>query len=252
MKIRIIHIDDEQQTLDFCKTIFTKVERIEYLENFTSPEKAINFLENEKVDLIFCDMEMPEHNGLWFANNIPYNIPIVFLTAHSDFAIDAFEACALHYLVKPLTIAQVNNVVNRFDSVLFQPKIYKEQINQFYNNYLNRKNNESPTRIYINNIGKIIIIELDELIYLEGAGNYTKFYTTDGEVHTSSKNLKIYDDAMTANTSFIRIHRSYIINKKYVKQIIKDNNHQWIIEMKNKNRLEISKGKLDEILQLLH
>lgn len=252
MKIRIIHIDDEQQTLDFCKSIFTKVERIEYLKNFTSPEKAIHFLENEKVDLIFCDMEMPVHNGLWLANNIPYNIPIVFLTAHSDFALDAFEACALHYLVKPLTIAQVNNVINRFDSVLFQPKVYKEQINQFYNNYLNRKNNEIPTRIYINNIGKIIIIELEELIYMEGAGNYTRFYMQDGEIHTSSKNLKIYDDAMTANTSFIRIHRSYIINKKFVKQILKDNNHQWIIEMKNKNRLEISKGKLDEILQQLN
>ncbi|MFX9050276.1 LytTR family DNA-binding domain-containing protein, partial [Acinetobacter baumannii] len=65
------------------------------------------------------------------------------------------------------------------------------------------------------------------------------------------KNLKVYDDAIVHHPSFIRIHRSYIINKTFVKQIVKANNQQWFIEMKNQEKLEISKGRLEEILEQL-
>ena len=248
-KIKIIHIDDEKQTLEYCKKIFKNIDVLDYQEGFNSPIEAIEYLNGNKIDLIFCDIEMPIHNGLWVANNLPYNIPIVFITAHTGFAVDAFEACALHYLIKPLSIEQVNIVLTRFNNLAINQNVFKEQVAQFYNQYLPQSPKTYPTRIYINNIGRIIIVNLSELMYMEGAGNYTKFYMHNGDVHTSSKNLKMYDDSIVYQPNFIRIHRSHIINKEFVKQIIKLNTHQWYIEMRNDEKLEISKGKLDEILE---
>lgn len=250
-KISIVHIDDDVKTLDYCKKLFLSHPLLDYQQGFSSATDAIDYLNNNKVDLIFCDIEMPEHNGLWLSNNLPYFAPIVFITAHTGFAVDAFEACALHYLIKPLTAENLNTVVDRFQNQGFKQSHLKEQITQFYTQYLPQNTQKHPSRIYINNIGKIIIVNLQDTMYLVGAGVYTKFTMTNGEVHTSSKNLKVYDDAIAYHPDFIRIHRSYLVNKKYVKQIHKTNNQQWFVEMNNGEKLELSKGRIEELLNQL-
>ncbi len=250
-KIKIIHIDDEIKTIEYCKKIFSLNNVISYQNGFLNAKEAINFLDDNKIDLIFCDIEMPVYNGLWLANNLPYSIPIVFITAHTGFAVGAFEACALHYLIKPFTVEHLNLVIERFQSQHSKQTFSKDQVAQFYNNYLPQNSQTQPTRIYINNIGKIIIVNLNELMYLNGVGNYTKFYMSNGDIHTSSKSLKVYADALEYNNDFIRIHRAHLVNKQNVKQILKTNQQQWFAEMNNGEKLELSKGRIDEILEQL-
>ncbi len=250
-KIKVIHIDDDAKTLEYCKKIFLLHSSIIYEGGFSNAKDAICFLDDKKVDLIFCDIEMPNQNGLWVANNLPYSIPIVFITAHTGFAVGAFEACALHYLIKPFTLEHLNIVIERFQNQYSKQSFSKEQVAQFYNNYLPQNTQVQPTRIYINNIGKIIIVNLNELMYLNGVGNYTKFYMFNGDVYTSSKSLKVYADALAYNCDFIRIHRAHLVNKKNIKQIIKANQQQWFAEMNNGEKLELSKGRIDEILEQL-
>jgi len=250
-KIRIIHIDDDSETLASCKILFQKNSSIEYKAGFSNAKDAIDYLKDIKADLIFCDIEMPVHNGLWLANNLSTTIPIVFITAHSGFAVEAFEACALHYLIKPLSEEQLANVISRFENQELKNHYLKEQVAQFYNQYLPQDKQDFPRRIYINNIGKIIIIDLSDVLYMVGAGNYTKFTMANGDVHTSSKNLKVYDDAIIHHPDFIRIHRSYLVNKKYIKQILKSNKQLWFVEMQKNEKLELSKGMIDEILEQL-
>ena len=250
-KIRIVHIDDDSETLLHCKILFQANPLIDYISGFTNTEDAINFLKEVKVDLIFCDIQMPGNNGLWLANNLPFLAPIVFITAHSGFAVEAFEACALHYLIKPLSEEQIINVLDRFKNQELKNSFLKEQVAQFYNQYLPQNKQDYPNRIYINNIGKIIIINLSEVLYMVGAGNYTKFTMVNGDIHTSSKNLKVYDDAILYHPDFIRVHRSYLVNKKYIKQILKSNKQLWFVEMQNNEKLELSKGRIDEILEQL-
>ena len=88
-------------------------------------------------------------------------------------------------------------------------------------------------------------------MYLNGVVNYTKFYMVNGDIHTSSKSLKVYADALVYNKDFIRIHRAHLVNKKNVKQILKTNQQQWFAEMNNGEKLELSKGRIDEILEQL-
>lgn len=251
MQINIIHIDDDTKTLDYCKKIFTNHPALNYRGGFTKPSDAIDFLANEQIDLVFCDIEMPTHNGLWVANHLPYKIPIVFVTAHTGYAVDAFEACALHYLIKPFSASQLANVLERFNPKELKNVNLQEQVSQFYNNYLPQNNTTYPNKIYISGIGKIIIIDLSNVLYIEGLNNYTKFVMLNKEEHTSSKNLKNYTDALTYHPSFVRIHRSYLVNKNNVIKIHKHSNQQWYAEMSNGEKLELSKNRLDEILVLL-
>ncbi len=250
-RIKIIHIDDDAKTIAYCKKLFQSNHLLSYEGGFLNATEALAFLDNNKIDLIFCDIEMPTHNGLWVANNLPYTVPIVFITAHTGFAIGAFEACALHYLIKPFTAEHLNIVVERFQNQQPKQPFLNEQISQFYNQYLSQNQQNSPSRIYINNIGKIIIVNLQDLMYLNGVVNYTKFYMVNGDVHTSSKSLKVYADALVYNKDFIRIHRAHLVNKKNVKQILKTNQQQWFAEMNNGEKLELSKGRIDEILEQL-
>lgn len=250
-KIKVIHIDDDAEVIDFYRKEYFSHPMLEYEGGFNSANDAIDFLKSNKIDLIFCDVEMPEHNGLWLANNLPYTLPVVFITAHAGFAVDAFEACALHYLIKPLTTEKLNDVVERFLKQNLSHNFLKEQVSQFYNQYLPQNNHKHPSKVYINNVGKIIIVNLSEAMCLVGAGVYTKFSMVDGTVYTSSKNLKIYVDALVHHPDFIRIHRSYLVNKHFVTQIHKTKNQQWFVEMRNKEKLELSKGRIDEILEQL-
>lgn len=250
--IKVIHIDDEKETLQYCKNIFSQIKNINHIGSFTNAVDAVNFVANNDVDLIFCDVEMPNNNGIWLAKNLPAHIPVVFVTAHTGFAVEAFEACALHYLIKPLTIEAVNAVLERYHNTHLQQSYSPSQAVEFYDQYLPQNSNHPPTRIFINNIGKIIVVNLSQLMYMAGSGTYTKFYMQDGSTHTSSKNLKVYSDAMVYHQNFIRVHKSYIVNKDYVKQIIKAESQQWLIEIFNNDKIEISKGKLDEILALLN
>jgi two-component system LytT family response regulator len=250
-KIKIIHIDDEANTLLFSKSIFLQNGSISYCGGFTNAKDAITFLNEEKVDIIFCDIEMPNFNGLWLANNLPYNIPIVFITAHSGFAIEAFDACALHYLMKPLSLQQLDDVIERFKKTSFQQSSLKEQIEQLYNQYLPQNIKNYPNKIFINNIGKIIIVHLEQLMYMLSIGAYTKFYMQNGDIHTSTKSIKTYEESIQFHPDFIRIHRSYLINKNFVKQIVKSNKEQWFIEMNNEEKLEVSRRRMDEVLNQL-
>lgn len=250
-KINIIHIDDDATTLKSSQLVFSQINELNYLQGFVDAELAIEFIKNNKVDLVFCDIEMPIKSGMWVANQLVNKLPIVFITAHSGYAIDAFDACALHYLLKPFTILQLQQVVERYNLKYIHKNYLEEQIEQLNNQYLPKNKSNPPNRIYINNIGKIIIINLTDLLYLTGAGNYTKFFLENGEIFTSSKNLKIYDESLIVHSDFVRISKSCIVNRNFVKQIVKVDNGNWAVEISNKEKFEISKGRLDEILEKL-
>jgi two-component system LytT family response regulator len=105
-------------------------------------------------------------------------------------------------------------------------------------------------RLFINMIGKIEVIQINDLIYLQACSNYTELILKNGTVFKASKSLKTYFDQIESHPDFIKIHRSYVINKTYLKQIIRENNKTSVVMIDNKE-LEISPIKKDEILNKL-
>jgi two-component system LytT family response regulator len=247
---KLIHIDDDPQSITLLKMVCTNEPDIFYLGGFTNPIDGIDFLKNNDVDIVMLDIEMPEMNGFKVANIIKDSgAAIIFLTSHTEFATEAFDACALHYLVKPITKDLFAKGVEKYKNAKAQLSTHQsEQVEEMVTNYFN--NDSYPKRIFVNHLSKISILTLEQVMYLFSSVNYTTFVTAKNEKIISSKNIKLYEDALARHPDFIRIHRSYIINKNFADGIKKGKNKFSII-MKDKNELEISLSKKQEILSLL-
>jgi two-component system, LytTR family, response regulator len=248
---RTIHVDDQAASLSLFKKIAKEIKGIELLGSFHTAEEALHYMNTHEVDLAIVDVVMPSYsNGLWLANQLQNkNTAIVFLTAHAEHATAAFEACALDYVLKPITRELLENTVTRLQHQLQKcSTLQKEQIIELYDHYMDESS--FPKRLFINTHGQIMVINLKEVTYLKSSSNYTTIKMIDGNKYTSSKHLKIYDTAIRSNPDFLRIHRSAIVNKNYVKAILRKG-HKVSILMTDNEVLEVSIKKKDMILDEL-
>jgi len=118
--IKVILVDDEILNLAYLKSILEKVEEFKILGCFTEPFKAIDFISRNHIDIVFLDIELPDINGIDCAltmQNIQNDIKIVFITAYSQYAVEAFKVHAIHYLLKPIKFDQVIDLLNYFKSL---------------------------------------------------------------------------------------------------------------------------------------
>lgn len=253
--ITAIHIDDDVRSIELMKLAAADVEVLQLKESFTSGKTALEWLSTNTVDLVFLDVEMPEKNGLGLANELtPYSADVIFMTAHAGFAIKAFEACALDYLVKPIYPEKLRASLERY---LFRKKRssrgsrqnnppVKEQVNELLNHYM--ADGAYPRRIFVSMVGEIKVINLDDVIYFGASGPYTKIFLTSDEVVTCSESIKAYSDMLEKHPGFVRIHRSYLINKSFILSILRKPGNI-SVKMSNGDTLAIAQQRRTEIFQ---
>lgn len=215
MKITTIHVHDDTSKLLYVQDILSGIPEVEQVGKFTNVKDALEYINSNAVDLAILDIEMYEEDGLWLAGKIKdKNIAIFFLTGHADYAVKAFEACAIHYILKPIDFAHVLECIERFKNFNFSIKQHKNQQTEQISVIMNYFNKSSyPQRIFINNVHKTTILPLAEVLFISANGSYTEFKTKDGIVRISSKNLQVYSDVLKSHPDFVRTHRGYIVNK---------------------------------------
>lgn len=248
MKIKTIHVDDDISQLSYVSGVLSKIPEIEQVGKFKDAKQALDYVTLNEVNLAILDVEMNEEDGFWLADHIKErNISIVFLTGHADYAVQAFEACALHYILKPVDLPHMLECVQRYknfnSSIAQQNNVQSEQISEI-NNYFNK--NLYPQRIFIHNVHKTTILTLSDVLFISANGSYTEFKTKEGQLHVSSKNLKIYSDVLKSHPDFVRIHRGYIVNKNYLKSILRDKHSMYAV-MADETTLEVSPLRKEQI-----
>ena len=124
----------------------------------------------------------------------------------------------------------------------------KVQVEELINNYMNV--NSYPKRIFVSMIGKIIVVHLSEVIYFGASGPYTKIYLKSGEIVTCSESIKSYSESLAKHPDFIRIHRSYMINKFFASSIVRKPSN-FSVKMSNDEELPIAQQRRAEILKLI-
>ncbi len=253
-QIKIVHVDDQQETLDGFKKLVSERDDIEYVHGFTDPMDACQYLIRQKgnIDIVFLDVEMEEKNGLWMAEQLKMlPINIIFLTSHTQYTMQAFEVCAMDYIIKPATMRALNDVLLRYQiRKLKNYEVQKQQLDEFYNQYVLAK--QLPKRIFVSTIGEIIIVPVDKIVYFEASENYTILHEEDGKKHMSSKRISFYEELLSVHSDFVRIHRCYIINKNFIASILRDSHRaRFAAIMTNGETLEISYKKRDEIIEKL-
>ena len=191
--INCIAIDDEPLALQVIKEYCDKIPFLDLKETFTNPEKAKLFLKENKIDLLFLDIQMPDCNGIELYRSLTNKPAVVFTTAHKDFAAEGFNVDAVDYLLKPFDYA-------RFLKAVYKAKEYLE--------FLSSKDLELSS-IFVKVNYELMKINLRDVDLIEALDDYIKIHIKPQPVLTLMT-LKGIQEKLPAR-EFIRVHRSYII-----------------------------------------
>ncbi|PJJ08445.1 LytTR family two component transcriptional regulator [Flavobacterium sp. 1] len=198
MKINCLIIDDEPLAINVIKNYLEPVENFEVINTFSNPIEGLNFLKNNKVDVIFLDINMPVLDGINFIKSLE-NPPILIITsAYSQFAIETYELDVLDYLVKPIEFPRLMKTLN---------KISKRLNNN--SNTPQENNPESPFIFVKIDKKRMKKIFFNEILVIESLKDYLKINTLTGKyiIHST---LSDFTDLLPER-NFLRIHRSYTI-----------------------------------------
>lgn len=202
MTLNCIIIDDEPLAADLLASYAKETLFLNLIGVFNSTVEGVRAIRENRVDLIFLDIQMPELSGLEFAKILPKETKIIFTTAFSQYAVDGYKANAIDYLMKPISyddfLAGANRALEWFQSVR------------------QTENTSADRFIFVKSEYKLVKIMFDDILYIEGLKDYVKIYLTDDRKPVMSlMNMKKIEESLP-KPEFMRIHRSYIVHMKKI------------------------------------
>jgi two-component system, LytTR family, response regulator len=230
MSIRAIIVDDELKSVENLKMLLDFLDmNISCLGFAHNVVDGIALIKNSKPDILFLDINMPNHNGFDLLKAIDTeNLAVIFTTAYEEYAIQSIKHRAFDYLLKPIDIEELKSCIVRFKAEN-QQKMFSIQ----------------PKQIKIVIKEGILFLKQEDIIRIEANGSYSAIYMTNGQKHTVSKNLKSVAELLESNL-FFRCHNSHIINLSKVKKF--NTSDGFFIEMEDNSVAEVSRNKKDELL----
>lgn len=250
--IRALIVDDEYLARERVAKLLESHEEINVIGQAKNGSQAVELIEMKEPDLVFLDVQMPDFDGFEVIKKInPKTTPyIVFATAYDMYAIEAFNIHALDYLLKPIDEDRFNESIQK---VL---KHFEIQKNSAFNQRLMQmiRDFERPSEDYLS---KIVIadrgweheVELDEVFYIQANGNYVNFHTSS-KTHLYRSTMNTLSDQLNPE-DFLRIHRSIIVNRRYIKKCTYLSNNEYQFIMKDGEELTSGRSYKQAILQYL-
>jgi two-component system LytT family response regulator len=205
--MKCIAIDDEPFALELIAGYIQKTPFLEFAGAFTNPLKALSFLMNNKVDLIFLDINMPDLSGIQLLKSLSNSPHVVFITAYSEFGAESYDYNAVDYLLKPVKYERFLKAVNKVIDISGKENPKVETVRDHDNCILIKSGTQT------------LKVALDEILYIEGAGNYMTFFTLNKKImslFTMNEIMQILPSDL-----FVRIHKSYIVSIKHIEIIEK-------------------------------
>ncbi len=243
-KIKAILVDDEESARDVLHNLLLRFcPEVNLVAKCENVKQAVKFIEAEQPDLVFLDIEMPNYAGYEIVNFFQQiNFEIIFITAYDQYAIRAFEIAAIDYLLKPIDIDRLKNAVGRVSAnrnVEHQSQRMSLLSNTLQSNQL--KN------LVITDKGLQQIIPIESIIAIEAQESYCCINTPD-QKHIASKNLRHFETILESLPQFIRVHKSWLINTKFILSYSKS---EFSILLKNGIVAKLSKYKKAEFEQAI-
>ena len=204
--LRCCIIDDEPLAQELIKSYVAQTPFLELVDTFSSASMAVKTMIEDKIDLVFLDIQMSELNGIEFAKVIPSDCKIVFITAFEQYALDGFKANALDYLLKPVNYSEFIGAA-------------KKALNWFEMVESSKQHKDSEEYIIVKSEYKLIQIAVSNILYIEGLKDYVKIYLEDSNSSIMSlMSLKTLEASLPQDR-FMRVHRSFIVQTSKIKVI---------------------------------
>jgi DNA-binding LytR/AlgR family response regulator len=232
--IKTIIVDDEPLALDILEAFIDKMPNLELVARCENAFEANEVLNNEDIDLIFLDIQMPQMSGVEFLKSLQNPPAVIFTTAFSDYAIEGFELNAVDYLLKPISMDRFMKAVNKASDRISQGG--------------KLTNTDEVDYFFVKADKKLVKIKFDDILYIEGLKDYVIIKQETGRVITL-QTMKSLEAKLPA-PPFKRVHRSYIVNTNKIKAL--DGNSLEVIEKGQVKILPIGKNYRDQLLKQIN
>jgi two-component system LytT family response regulator len=252
MRLKAIIVDDELLAREGLRLLLAADDNIEIVAECSNGRETIVALQEQQVDVLFLDIQMPEMDGFAVVEQVGIaHLPVVvFITAHNEYAVKAFEVEALDYLTKPLEAERVQRTLRRVRERLatHAAPITQEQLKSALAGLSDgsASREKHPKRILVPNGSKDIFVAVDEIEWIEADSYYSCLHvgTKRYMLRETIKQLAATLDPAT----FIRVHRSAIVNIDHVREILREGQNEGWVVLANGQRLKMSKPGWQSLL----
>lgn len=243
--LEAVLIDDEIKALQSLTWELTNFSNeIKVIASFTDPFEALDYLEKNKPDCLFLDIEMPMMDGFQFIQKIKHkDFPVIITTAYNQYAIKALKNEAIDYLLKPIDTDDLNDTIIKIKKYNVKNNT-SHQLEEVLKNF---NVNATEKRITLNTDGKLLFLRSDEILYAESDGNYSTIFLENGKKIVLTKKLKDINEILPSDR-FFRVHNSYIINLNKIKEFIKTDGY---VVLSSNHKIPVSRQKKSSFLDML-
>ncbi|WP_342608783.1 LytTR family DNA-binding domain-containing protein [Vibrio tritonius] len=242
--LKALIVEDEYLAREELTYLVQTYSQIEVVAAFDDGLEAFKYLQQNKVDVVFLDINIPSIDGMLLARNIhqfSQKPHIVFTTAYKEFAVDAFELEAFDYLLKPLNEERVKRLLSKLESVALahEPVMVEEAIES------------RPDTINLMKDNRICVTPVEEVRYAEAQEKITLVFTADGEFSVPYSISELMEKL--PENQFFRCHRSYCVNLKCIAEIIPWMNSTYMLKLHDiKEKVPVSRGNIKAFREMMH
>ncbi len=245
--IRVLIVDDEILSRDVIRAFLKSQHHIEVVSECSNGLEALQCIADLKPDLVFLDIQMPDLNGFQVIKELPAETmpAFIFVTAYEKYALKAFEVSAIDYLLKPFTEERFRHAVQKAVIQISNSKQSEfnkavEKLLHVYSDLRGKDlNKEYLNRLMVRENKKIFLVPLKDIYCLEASGDYVRLHLKNKN-HLINESLNNLETKIDPNT-FVRIHRSAIINKERIKEFIPHFNGEYVIILENEMQVKLSR-----------
>tara|TARA_Y100000815_G_scaffold108952_1_gene97572 strand:- start:792 stop:1526 length:735 start_codon:yes stop_codon:yes gene_type:complete len=243
--LKAVIVDDEPKAIQSLIWELGNFKKdIKVIASFTDPNKALQFLESDTPDCLFLDVQMPTIGGFQFLEKLKdIDFAVIITTAYDEYAIKALKHEAIDYLLKPIDSDDLKDSIKKIKKHS-ERNINSAKLEQMLSNFNSQFDKK---RITINTDGKLLFLDVDDIIYVESDGNYCTLFLKDQKKIVVTKKLKEIDKILPEHY-FFRIHNSYVINLNKIKAFIK--NEGYVI-MDSDQKIPVARQRKSDFLEKL-
>jgi two-component system LytT family response regulator len=244
-KIKAIIIDDEPDGRTVLRTLIKMYcPQVDIIGESSSGEQGLSMIEELNPALVFLDIDMPGMNGFSLLKRLKeITFEVIFVTAHHHYALKAIKHSALDYLLKPVDKTELIQAIEKFENS--EQYTVNERMSFLLKN--DTKEGGELKQIILNVREGYIFADIDDILRCEADGNYTQVFFKNGEKQLACKTLKEFENILSPN-NFWRIHKSHLINLKYLKKYVKGDGGGNVV-MTDSSEIEVSRRNKDAFLK---
>lgn len=253
MSIRVLIVDDEPLARTGVQQLLDPLDDVTVVGEAADGPEAVRQIETHDPDLVFLDVQMPEMSGLEVVREVGVeDMPLtIFVTAYDQYALEAFEAHALDYLLKPIEEERFEEAMERARRQLrrVEADTLSEQLRGVLREYADQEESGGLERFTVRSRDRIYFVDAQDVQWIESEGDYVALH--DGEdVHLVRKTMKELEKQLDSDR-FLRVHRSFIVNADYIEELRPLDHGTYQLRMASGTPVKTSRGYSDNVEALL-